>query len=55
MKAFEAGYYNIPRSISAEELATDLGISHQALSARFRRAHSQLVESELVINEEIER
>ena len=55
VKAFEAGYYDIPRSVSAEELATDLGISHQALSERFRRAYSQLVESELAIHEEIER
>ena len=55
VKAFEMGYFNIPRSVSAEELATDLGISHQALSERFRRAYGQLVESELAITEEIER
>lgn len=50
--AFETGYYEIPRDITVEELADDLGISHQALSERFRRAHHQLIETELVIGEE---
>ena len=38
-RAFELGYYDIPRDITMEELASDLGISHQALSERFRRAY----------------
>jgi len=45
--AFEAGYYDIPRSVTLDELADELGISHQALSERFRRAHKGLVSAEL--------
>ena len=40
--AFEAGYYDIPREVTLEELAAGFGISHQALSERFRRAHREL-------------
>ena len=43
-RAFELGYYDIPRGVTMEELAGDLGISHQALSERFRRAHKELIE-----------
>ena len=52
IEAFELGYYNIPRDVTAEELADHLGISHQALSERFRRAYRQLIETELVVSEE---
>lgn len=45
--ALEHGYFEIPRAISMEELATELGISHQALSERFRRAYETLVDDEL--------
>ncbi|ELY67919.1 helix-turn-helix domain-containing protein [Natrinema versiforme] len=45
--ALEYGYFEIPRSISMEELAEELGISHQALSERFRRAYETLVDAEL--------
>jgi predicted DNA binding protein len=48
VEAFEVGYYNIPRDVTAAEVATGLGISHQALSERFRRAHRSLVATELV-------
>ena len=44
IRAFELGYYEIPRGVTAKELATDLGITHQALSERFRRAHRELIE-----------
>lgn len=43
--AFEAGYYNIPRDTTTEQLSTKLGISHQALSERLRRANKTLVEN----------
>ena len=49
--AFEAGYYEVPRDVTAEDVATDLGISHQALSERFRRAYRQIVETEFVADE----
>jgi predicted DNA binding protein len=45
--ALEHGYFEIPRAISMEELAGELGISHQALSERFRRAYGTLVDAEL--------
>ncbi|MDQ2050549.1 helix-turn-helix domain-containing protein [Natronolimnohabitans sp. A-GB9] len=45
--ALEHGYFEIPRGISMEELANELGISHQALSERFRRAYETLVDDEL--------
>lgn len=48
--AFEAGYYDIPRSVTADELADELGISHQALSERFRRAYQHMVEDELIVD-----
>jgi predicted DNA binding protein len=48
-RAFELGYYDVPRGITTEELAADLGISHQALSERFRRAHKGLIEDAGVV------
>lgn len=43
--AAEHGYYDIPRRISAEELADEIGISHQAVSERLRRAHRDVIQS----------
>lgn len=45
--ALERGYFEIPREISMEELADELGISHQALSERLRRAYETLVNEEI--------
>ncbi|KYH24180.1 HTH DNA binding domain protein [Halalkalicoccus paucihalophilus] len=45
--AVEHGYFTIPRQISLEELADEVGISHQALSERLRRASEQLAQSEV--------
>jgi predicted DNA binding protein len=42
--ALERGYYEIPRGVDMDELSGELGISHQALSERLRRAHRTLVE-----------
>ena len=47
--AFEHGHYEVPRDISLDELATELDVSHQALSERFRRAYSTLVENTLIV------
>ena len=41
--AVERGYYEVPRSTDLDELADDLGISHQAASERLRRAVDILV------------
>lgn len=46
--AFETGYYSIPREIEQAVLADELGISHQALSERLRRATKRLVENEVI-------
>lgn len=47
--ALDRGYYQIPRDVDMEELADDLGISHQALSERLRRAHRALVQEAIAI------
>ena len=52
MAAFEAGYYDVPRKATTEEIADELGVSHQALSERFRRAHAELVRAHLPVEEQ---
>ncbi|WP_254546560.1 helix-turn-helix domain-containing protein [Halomarina pelagica] len=47
MTAVEKGYFEIPRRTTMEELADELGITHQALSERFRRGHQTLIETAL--------
>ena len=46
------GYYDVPRGVTADELADEFGISHQALSERIRRATKNLVESALLVEED---
>jgi len=41
--AYESGYYDVPRGINQEELAAELGVSHQAISERLRRAHETVI------------
>jgi predicted DNA binding protein len=41
----QSGYYEIPRRASSRELAEEFGISQQALSKRFRRAHKTLAKN----------
>lgn len=53
--AVEEGYYEIPRDVSAAELAADLDISHQALSERLRRGTKALIEDTLLIGARPER
>jgi len=48
--ALEAGYYDIPRRITAQELAAELDISHQALSEQLRRAHEAVVTDTVGMN-----
>lgn len=45
--AVEEGYYQVPREASLKDLATEMGISHQALSERLRRAEKQLAEEQI--------
>lgn len=48
----EKGYYEVPRDITAKEFSDELGISHQALSERHRRATKNLVLSALATVDE---
>lgn len=50
--AAERGYFDVPRGVSTEELAADLGITHQALSERLRRAQKALVRNALGVDTE---
>lgn len=47
--AIRAGYFNIPRAVSLEELAAELGVSSNAASQRIRRASDNLVRATLTI------
>ncbi|MFD1515404.1 helix-turn-helix domain-containing protein [Halomarina rubra] len=42
--ALEKGYFKVPRDTTLGSIADDLGISHQALSERLRRANEILAE-----------
>ncbi|WP_458187539.1 helix-turn-helix domain-containing protein [Haladaptatus sp. NG-WS-4] len=46
--AYDRGYYSIPRETKAEQLAEEIGVTHQAISERLRRGHSTLIQSTLV-------
>ncbi|MFU8869985.1 helix-turn-helix domain-containing protein [Natronococcus sp.] len=50
--AINYGYFEIPRDVSMQELSEELGVSHQALSERLRRAYRSLVTSELDVSPE---
>ncbi len=47
--AHEQGHYDIPRQATIDDLAVELGISHQATSERLRRAHGVLIGNILAI------
>jgi predicted DNA binding protein len=47
-QTLECGFYEVPRETNLQELATQFGVSHQALSERIRRAHGTIVENALV-------
>lgn len=49
--AYNAGYYEIPRAASQDELAGELGISKSAVSQRLRRAITVLIENTLVTDQ----
>lgn len=52
IRAFQGGYYSIPRGMSTQDLADDLGISDQAVTERLRRAIMTLTESTLIAMQE---
>lgn len=47
--AVEAGYFAVPRETTTEELADELGISHQSVSERLRRGTANLVRGALTV------
>jgi predicted DNA binding protein len=47
--ALEQGYFNIPREVSAEELATQFDISDQAVTERIRRGITNVLTHILVM------
>lgn len=46
--AFEAGFYDVPRAVTATELAARFDLSQQAYSNRLRRGTAALIETTLV-------
>ncbi|WP_435181799.1 bacterio-opsin activator domain-containing protein [Halorussus sp. AFM4] len=48
--ALERGYFDVPRTVSMGDLATELGISQQSLSKLLRRAHRNLVANALTVS-----
>lgn len=49
--AYRAGYFEVPRDHTLSEIASDLGISANALSARLRRGYRCLLSNTLIENE----
>ncbi len=49
--ATKLGYFDVPRGITQADLAEELGISHQALSERLRRAQRTLNENAIIIGD----
>jgi predicted DNA binding protein len=47
VRAYEFGYYDVPRGVNQEELAGRFDVSHQALSERLRRAHGTVITNAL--------
>lgn len=48
--ALNSGYFNVPRTVTMDELAETLDISQQSLSKRLRRAHRNLITNVLTIS-----
>lgn len=54
LKAYEMGYYSIPRKVSTRELAAEFGISDQAMTERLRRAVTNLVTNTIQVSEQMQ-
>lgn len=52
LQALEQGYFNIPREVSSEELATQFKISDQAVTERIRRRVTNVLTHILVLSDE---
>ena len=51
VRAFEAGYFKVPKDTQLTELADAQGVSHQAMSERIRRGVHRLIEQTLIIGD----
>lgn len=51
IRAVERGYFDIPQSVTLDEVAEMLDISRQAVSERLRRGHRRLIESALILGQ----
>lgn len=47
--ATKRGYFEVPRTITIDDLAAEIGITHQSLSERLRRAQRTLNENAILI------
>jgi predicted DNA binding protein len=47
--ALAAGYFDVPRGVTMDDLAAELGVSRQAVSERLRRAHKGLIRNTMAI------
>lgn len=45
MTAYRMGYFEVPRNASLEDVADELGVTHQSTSERMRRAHDAVCEA----------
>jgi predicted DNA binding protein len=51
--AHEAGYFEVPRDVTLDDLSSKLGVSKQSVSERLRRAQSRLV-GDTVLGDDVE-
>ncbi|WP_425494332.1 helix-turn-helix domain-containing protein [Natronoglomus mannanivorans] len=47
--AWEAGYFDTPREVTLDDIASTLDITRQSLSQRLRRAHHALVRNTIIV------
>ena len=45
VKAYDAGYYEIPRKVTIAELAQSEGVSRQAFEKNIRKAENKLIKA----------
>lgn len=50
MLASERGYFDVPRVVTVDELADDLGVSTTSVSERLRRGIDNLVDNTLRVD-----
>jgi hypothetical protein len=50
--AVDHGYFDVPRGATMDDLATEPGVSRQAIPERLRRAHEPLIRSTMAIGHE---